>query len=78
MGTKLKSGVDVSGLTRYNTRQRHSQYGIFRRVSEKSTGWQHPGVAASPVFPSVLKEVDRRIQEVLAEFCKNIVKEYTS
>ena len=77
----IKAGgkdLDVSGLTKYNTRQRHGQYGIFRRVSETSSGWQHPGVARSPVFPSVKQAVDARIQEVLAEYCKSIVREFTS
>lgn len=74
----LKSGQDVSGLTRYVTRQRHAQYGIFRRVSEKSSGWIHPGVPQSPVFPSVKNEVDKQIQKVLSAYCKAIVQEYTT
>jgi len=74
---KLETGQDIAGLTRYNTRQRHSQYGIFRVVSQNSKWKDHPGVPASPVFPSVLKEVDKRIQEVLAEFCKAVVKEFS-
>lgn len=82
-GGKLKSGIlktgeNVAGLTRYVTQQRHSQYGIFRRVSEKSQGWIHPGRGPSPVFPSVVAEVNKRIGEVLSEFCKAIVAEYTT
>lgn len=81
-GGKLKSGIsktgqDISGLSRYVTKKFHSQYGIFRRVSEKSTGWRYPTVGASPVLPSVLEEVNKRISEVLSAFCANIVKEYT-
>lgn len=74
---KLKSGQKVSGLTRYVTRQRHSQYGIFLRVSEKSTGWIHPGRGATPVFPSVIMEVNKRVGQILSDFCKAIVSEFT-
>lgn len=76
-GTKTSAGMDISGLTRYNTRQRHSQYGLFRRVSENSKGWQHPGTAATPVFPSVLQEVNKKVGEVVQSFLQAIVKEYT-
>jgi hypothetical protein len=69
--------IDVGGLTRYNTRQYHSQYGFFRCVSSNSTGWQYPDIPAEPVYPKVLNEVNARIQEVLTEFCQEIVKEYT-
>jgi len=74
---KLKSGQEATGLTRYVTRQRHSQYGMFRRVSEKSQGWIHPGVPEESVFPKILEEVNRRIETVLREYCKNIVREFT-
>ena len=67
--------VDISGLSRYNTRQRHSQYGIFRRVSERSKGWQYPNIPPEPVFNGVLEYVNRRIFEVLTEFCAAIVEE---
>jgi len=70
--------VDVSGLTRYVSRQRHEMYGIFRTVSEKSEGWIHPGKTAEPVYKKVLAEVNRRIHEVIMEYCKDIVKEYTT
>jgi len=84
-GGRLKSGsitagnreIDISGLTKYVTRQRHEGYGIFRCVSEKSSGWIHPGVGAHPVFPSVLAEVNHKIQEVMHSFCMEIVKEYS-
>ncbi|MCK5606134.1 hypothetical protein KAR91_29820 [Candidatus Pacearchaeota archaeon] len=75
---KLKTGEDVSGLTRYVTRQRHSQYGIFRMVTENSKGWIHPGKKPSPVFPSVVQEVNKRVGEVVHEFIRAIVKEYTT
>lgn len=81
VGTTLKiknREIDITGLTRYVTRQRHEQYGIFRTVSEKSQGWQHPGVAAEPVYEKVLAEVNKKIQEVVSEFCREIVKEYTT
>lgn len=29
---------------------RHTQYGVFRVVSENSQGWIYPGIPASPVF----------------------------
>jgi hypothetical protein len=74
---KTGSGADVSGLSQYNTRQLHSQYGIFRRVSEKSTGWQYPNKSPRPVFPEVLKEVNNKIQEAISAFCKAVVQEYS-
>ena len=80
-GTTLNikgKNIDITGLSRYVTRQRHEQYGIFRVVSEKSQGWQHPGVAAEPVYPKVLAEVNKKIQEVLSAYCREIVKEYTT
>jgi hypothetical protein len=85
-GGRLKSGslnikgkdVDVSGLTRYVSRQRNEMYGIFRTVSEKSEGWIHPGKKAEPVYKKVLAEVNRRIHSVITEYCKEIVKEYTT
>lgn len=75
---KLKSGQEVSGLTRYVTQQRHEQYGMFLCVSEKSDGWIHPGVAPTPVFQGVLDEINKRTHDVISEFCKSIVKEFTS
>ena len=74
-GTLSKSGKDISGLTRYETRQHHSQYGIFRRVSAKSQGWQYPNVAPTPVWPNVKEYVERRIVEVLGDFCKEIIRQ---
>lgn len=70
-------GGSIPGLTKYQTRQYHEGYGMFRCVSEKSTGWVHPGVAASPVFPRVIEEVNRQISDVLSAFCREIVREYT-
>ena len=78
-GGKLSSGKikgkDVSGLSKYNTRQLHGQYGIFRCVSSKSTGWQYPNVPAEPVYANVLKEVNNQIQNAVAAFCEAVVKE---
>jgi len=76
-GTTLPSGQDVSGLTKYNTRQFHSQYGMFRCVSENSKGWQYPHIPAEPIFPSVLQEVDKTINHVITEFLSAIVKEFS-
>lgn len=76
-GTLSTSGQDISGLTRYETTQFHSQYGIFRCVSSKSTGWQYPTIAATPVFNSLKDYIDKRIQEMLNEFCLAIIKEYS-
>ena len=70
--------TDISGLTKYETKQLHGQYGIFRCVSGKSTGWVYPDVPEEPVYPAVLEEVNRKIQEMLKDFCTAIVKEYTS
>jgi hypothetical protein len=75
---KLKSGQEVSGLTKYVTKQHHEQYGTFRIVTEKSKGWEYPNVPPEPVFPSVLNEANRRINEIITEFLKAIVKEYSS
>ena len=67
--------VDISGLAKYTTQQRHSQYGIFRRVSEKSKGWQYPNVSTTPIFDSVIKYVEKRMAEVVADFCYAIVED---
>lgn len=74
-GTLSTSGQDISGLTRYETRQFHSQYAMFRIVKADSKGWQYPSIAATPVFPSVIDYVNKRIQEILHEFCVAIIKE---
>ena len=74
-GTLSTSGQDISGLSRWTTDQRHEQYGIFRVVSEKSKGWQYPNGGATPVFPSVVEYVNRRIQEVLNAFCQEIIRQ---
>jgi hypothetical protein len=74
---KLKTGEDVSGLVKWTTRKYHAAYGFFRCVSEKSTGWKHPGKSPSPVYPLVEKEVSRRIKEVIQGFMKAIVNEYS-
>jgi hypothetical protein len=73
--TLSTSGKDISGLTRFETKQFHSQYGIFRVVSQNSKGWQYPTIGATPVFPSVVDYVNKRIQEILHEFCVAVVKE---
>jgi len=73
-GTLSTSGQDISGLTRFETRQFHSQYGIFRCVSSSSRGWIFPSIAATPVFPSVIDYVNKRIQEIINEFCIAIIK----
>lgn len=65
--------VGIDGLSRYNTRQRHSQYGIFRRVSEKSNGWQYPNVSPTPVFDSVVEYVNKRMKEIIQEFTAQII-----
>ena len=72
---KLKGGQDISGLSQYNTRQLHGQYGIFRCVSEKSKGWQYPDVPKEPVYETVLNQVNMEIQKALAAFCEAVVKE---
>ena len=76
-GSVLSSGEDVSGLTRYTTKQFHSGYGIFRMVSENSEGWQYKTIGATPVFPSVVQEVSKKIESVISDFCKAIVREFT-
>ena len=69
--------VDVSGLTRFNSRKYHSQYGIFRCVSKNSKGWQYPDKSATPIYPSVIDYVNRRIVEVLTDYCNEVIKEYS-
>lgn len=76
-GTMDKSGErDISGLTKFETRQFHSQYGIFRCVSSKSTGWQYPEKSPRPVFPSVVDYVNKRVAEIVDDLCKAIVAEF--
>ena len=76
-GTLSTSGQDISGLTRWTTEQRHELYGIFRVVSQKSTGWQYPTIGATPVFPSIIDYVNKRIQEILNDFCVSVIKEFS-
>ena len=73
----LKSGQEISGLTKYTTRQRHEQYGIFRCVTENSKGWQYPNKSERPVFPNVVNEIEKNIHELISAFCKEIVREYS-
>lgn len=75
--SRKTSEVSIEGLTRYNTRTRHSQYGMFRRVSEKSKGWQYPSVAPTPIYPKVKQYVDKRIGEILEQYCRDLVKEFS-
>jgi hypothetical protein len=67
--------VDIGGLTAFTTRQYHTGYGIFRRVSSNSTGWQYPDVPAEPVFASALRYLDKRMTEIMRTFCESVVKE---
>ncbi len=79
-GASLKSGVrdvNASGLTQYNTRQLHSQFGIFMCVSEKTKGWIHPGAGPDPVYPEVLAFLNRQISQAISGLCKAIVQEYS-
>lgn len=79
-GGTLKSGVrdmSASGLSQYNTRQLHSQFGIFMCVTKESKGWMHPGAGPDPVFPEVLAYLNRQIGRVVAALCKAIVQEYS-
>ena len=75
-GTLSTSGQDISGLTKFETRQFHSQYGIFRCVSSKNTGWQYPEKSPRPVFPSVIDYVNKRVAEIVDDLCQAIVKEF--
>jgi len=80
-GMTIKAGVrdvDISGLSRYTTRQRHSQYGIFRVVTQNSKGWQYPGVSPRPVFDKVKREIDKEVSRVMTEFVTAVVKEHTN
>jgi hypothetical protein len=83
-GGKIKSGtlkagarnVDISGLSKYNTRQLHGQYGIFRCVTKDSQGWIYPGKGEQSVYPDVLEYVNRQVRELVDQFCQAIVKEF--
>jgi len=72
----LPTGEDVSGLTKYNTKEFHAQYGIFRVVTDKSKGWQYPNKSERPVFPSVQRYINKRIGEVMKEFIKELVVDF--
>lgn len=86
-GGKITSGsikakgkdVDIAGLSKYRTPQRHSGYGIFRRVSSNtpSDKWRHPGRGAEPVLQSVKNELNTQIHKALSAFCWAIVHEHT-
>lgn len=73
----LPTGEDVSGLTKYNTKKFQAQYGIFRVVTENSEGWEYPNKSPQPVFPSVLKYVNKRIGEIIGDFAKEVVKDFS-
>lgn len=78
-GTLSTSGQDISGLTKFETKQFHSGYGIFRCVSQKSTGWLYNkgnDVKPTPVFPSVVDYVNKRVAKIVADLCDSIVKEF--
>ena len=80
-GGKLPGGskigdVDVSGLTKVNSQKFHSQYMMFRRVSEKSTGWVYKAIGPDPVLSEVKENVNKQISEVISAFCKAIVEKY--
>lgn len=85
-GGTLKSGtlnvqgkeIDISGLSRYTNKKYHTGYGIFRTVSERSKGWQFPGVGKTPVLNSVKQQVNRDIHDAVMEFCSNVTKEFTT
>ncbi|MFA5658457.1 MAG: hypothetical protein WC900_04170 [Oscillospiraceae bacterium] len=74
---QLKSGQEVSGLTRYTDRQKHEGYGLFLCVSQKSSGWIFPGVGAEPVYNKVLQKVNEQIGQLIAGYCTAIVKEFS-
>lgn len=70
--------ISAKGLTAFSTQKYHSGYGLFRRVSENSKGWQFPNKSPQPVFDTVKKYVDRRVGELMSDFCKAVVKEALS
>jgi hypothetical protein len=74
---QLAGGQEVSGLTKYVTRQHHEGYGSFVCVTEDSKGWKYPTIGATPVFPRVLEEVNRRIDELVSVFCEEVVKRFS-
>lgn len=76
-GTFTSSGINISGLTKYETTQFHEGYGIYRRVSKNSLGWQYPDKSPVPVYDSVKQYVDKRINEIIHKFCVDLIKEYS-
>lgn len=75
----LATGGDTfgSGLVRYTTRQFHEAYGMFICVNENSRGWIYPTIGANPVFPKVIEEVNKKIAELISDFCAELVKKYS-
>jgi hypothetical protein len=80
-GTMFKVGtenVNIGGLTQYNTRQYHSQYGFFRCVSnDGKDNWRYPTIGATPIYPKVLDQVNAQIHDVMTSFCEALVREYS-
>jgi hypothetical protein len=80
-GGTIKSGtrkISAKGLAQFSSQKYHSHYGLFRRVSENSKGWQYPNKSPQPVFDGVKRYVDMRMKEIMADFCRAVVKEALS
>lgn len=81
----VKSGIPLkgeeyghmAGLQKIE-KPRHSQYFTFRAVSEKSTGWQHPGKEATPVFEDVLDKVEKMIEGTIENYLQAYIKKLES
>jgi hypothetical protein len=78
----VKSGVPLrgkdyghmAGLKRYdNEAGGHGQFFTFRMVTEKSQGWQHPGVRPTPVFEKVLTQVQQMVSAALDNYLRSLV-----
>lgn len=74
--TTHKSGK-YEGLTKVG-RKGHTQYFTFRRVSENSSGWIHPGFKATPVFPNVVKATQKTLKSLLQDKLKQQIRPFMS
>lgn len=74
--TTHKSGK-YEGLTKVG-RKGHAQYFTFRRVTENSDGWIHPGFKATPVFPNVVETTQRTLKMLLQDNLKKAISPFVS
>jgi hypothetical protein len=64
--TKTKTSKSPEGLQKIGSRG-HSQYGNFRVVSQKSSGWIYPGVPPVKIYSIVARNIKPRVKKILQE-----------